>query len=70
MAAGFEDLGPMKLHPGEFDGHIEHMMYRAAVAVDNVSDVVLLPVDWCAGVVEPVGVHWHVVLTRGPASAS
>ena len=26
LAAGFEDLGPMKLHPGEFDGHIEHMM--------------------------------------------
>ena len=28
LAAGFEDLGPMKLHPGEFDGHIEHMMAR------------------------------------------
>ncbi|MDF2971060.1 MAG: hypothetical protein K0R61_1510 [Microvirga sp.] len=26
LTAGFEDLGPMKLHPGEFDGHIEHMM--------------------------------------------
>ena len=26
LAAGFEDLGPMKLHPGEFDGHVEHMM--------------------------------------------
>ena len=26
VAAGFEDLGPMKLHPGEFDGHIEHMI--------------------------------------------
>src|SRR5215216_5241510 len=26
LAAGFEDLGPMKLHPGELDGHIEHMM--------------------------------------------
>jgi len=26
LAAGFEDLGPVKLHPGEFDGHIEHMM--------------------------------------------
>jgi len=26
LAAGFEDLGPIKLHPGEFDGHIEHMM--------------------------------------------
>ena len=26
LAAGFKDLGPMKLHPGEFDGHIEHMM--------------------------------------------
>jgi GNAT superfamily N-acetyltransferase len=26
LAAGFEDLGPMRLHPGEFDGHIEHMM--------------------------------------------
>ena len=28
LAAGFEDLGPMKLHLGEFDGHIEHMMAR------------------------------------------
>ena len=26
LAAGFEDFGAMKLHPGEFDGHIEHMM--------------------------------------------
>jgi len=26
LAAGFEDLGPMKLHPGEFDGHVEHMI--------------------------------------------
>jgi hypothetical protein len=26
LAAGFEDAGPVKLHPGEFDGHIEHMM--------------------------------------------
>jgi hypothetical protein len=26
LAAGFEDIGPVKLHPGEFDGHIEHMM--------------------------------------------
>ena len=26
LAAGFEDLGPMKLHPGDFDGHVEHMM--------------------------------------------
>ena len=26
LLAGFEDHGPMKLHPGEFDGHIEHMM--------------------------------------------
>ncbi len=26
LAAGFEDLVPMKHHPGEFDGHIEHMM--------------------------------------------
>ena len=29
LAAGFEDLGPMKLHPGKFDGHIEHMMAPA-----------------------------------------
>jgi GNAT superfamily N-acetyltransferase len=26
LTAGFEDLGPMKLHPGEFDGHVEHMI--------------------------------------------
>lgn len=26
LAAGFEDIGPVKLHPGEFDGHIEHML--------------------------------------------
>ena len=26
LAAGFQDLGPIKLHPGEFDGHVEHMM--------------------------------------------
>jgi hypothetical protein len=26
LAAGFEDIGPVKLHPGEFDGHIEHMI--------------------------------------------
>src|ERR671912_2181549 len=26
LAAGFQDLGPMKLHPGEFDGHLEHMI--------------------------------------------
>jgi GNAT superfamily N-acetyltransferase len=26
VAAGFEEVGPIKLHPGVFDGHIEHMM--------------------------------------------
>ncbi|MFY2822336.1 hypothetical protein [Ruegeria sp. MALMAid1280] len=26
LATGIEDMGAMKLHPGEFDGHIEHMM--------------------------------------------
>jgi hypothetical protein len=26
LAAGFVDLGPIRFHPGEFDGHMEHMM--------------------------------------------